>query len=338
MSPPDDTKLTIGDLLPGLIEYMVVERRFSPATILTYKKNIHRFLRDVGNLPVSEIGLHHVISLKARLARRGVGDAHIGTVVSAVKILFRYARDVRKIPVLDLTAVKPPRGRRREVVYLTREELDQFLQAIPLLTKDGKPRLGGLRFRAIVETLTASAMRISEALALNRDSIDFARGEARVIGRRNRERTVFFPARARHWITRYLEFRTDAGQALFANVDGSRLKPNGVETMFKQVARSAGLEKPVTPQVIRHTTAITLLRNGCPLATVKEILGHANIETTSRIYLGLFNKADIKNAYRAYMTVAVDPAAQNPSGEGASYSGEPRGQLPRMRPRPTDGR
>jgi integrase len=94
------------------------------------------------------------------MTARGVGESRIAGVVYALKSLLGYARDVLKISVLDLTKVKAPRTPRREVLFLTAEELEQFVDAIPLRKWTGQSRLSGYRLRALVETLAATAMRI----------------------------------------------------------------------------------------------------------------------------------------------------------------------------------
>jgi len=169
-----------------------------------------------------------------------------------------------------------------------------------LRTWTGKARLSGFGFRTLVETLSATGMRISEALSLDRDSINRERKEAVIIGKGNRQRTVFFTDRALEWITRYLDLRGDSNPALFVTLKGTRLSIDAVEPMFRRHTQWAGLEKRVTPHMIRHTTATTLLRNGCPIGFIKEILGHANLETTCRYYLGIMSQADTKKAHQTY--------------------------------------
>ncbi len=138
----------------------------------------------------------------------------------------------------------------------------------------GEPRTQGYCYRSLVETLATTAVRISEVLALNRDSIDVEKREARIIGKGNKERTVFFTVQAIQWIQRYLALRRDSNATMFASSSGSRLLVNSVESMFRRLRMRAGLEKPVPPHVLRHTAATNLLRNGCPLGHIKEVLGH----------------------------------------------------------------
>jgi len=294
------TSPTIIHSLPGFLDYMAAERRFSPKTIKTYREAVTYFTRQVGDLPLGGITLNHFISFKARMGERRTGESRIAVIVNAMKCLLVYARDVLQLPILDLGAIKVPRAPRRQVSYLTAAELETFLAAIPLRTWTGKARLSGFGFRTLVETLSATGMRISEALSLDRDSINRERKEAVIIGKGNRQRTVFFTDRALEWITRYLDLRGDSNPALFVTLKGTRLSIDAVEPMFRRHTQWAGLEKRVTPHMIRHTTATTLLRNGCPIGFIKEILGHANLETTCRYYLGIMSQADTKKAHQTY--------------------------------------
>ena len=149
-------------------------------------------------------------------------------------------------------------------------------------------------------------MRIGEALSLNRADIDFERKEARVIGKGDKERMVFFTARSLFWLKRYLELRTDQTLALFVSQDGeARLSRVDIWRPFAKYRRLAGLNKPVRPHLLRHTAATQLLFNGCPVSHIKDILGHTRLETTCRYYIGLDKRA-AKMAHEKYMV--YDPA------------------------------
>jgi integrase/recombinase XerD len=172
-----------------------------------------------------------------------------------------------------------------------------------LHTGFGRERLSQVCFRALVETLAATGMRISEALALNTDSVDLSKGEAVVIGKGNKQRTVFFTERAISWINRYLALRNNTIQPLFATTNGHRLQVSNVQARFRRASdplfKRSG--KRVTPHILRHTAATTLLQRGCPIGHIKEILGHNNLETTCRFYLGQLTKAEVRRAFDSYM-------------------------------------
>jgi integrase/recombinase XerD len=144
-------------------------------------------------------------------------------------------------------------------------------------------------------------MRIGELLSLNRSDLDFDRREARVIGKGNKQRTVFFTDRALHWLRRYLETRSDDGVPLFVSQNSTtRLARTDIWRPFTRYRKIAGLNKPVRPHLLRHTAATQLLFNGCPVGHIKEILGHERLETTCRYYLGLDRRA-AKLAHQQYL-------------------------------------
>jgi site-specific recombinase XerD len=152
-------------------------------------------------------------------------------------------------------------------------------------------------------------MRISEVLSLDRVQLDFTSREARIIGKGNKERTAFFTARSLEWLSLYLNARTDNHPALFVCMGGkARLKRPDIWRPFTRYRKLAGINKPVTPHLLRHTAATQLLFNGCPVGHIKEILGHERLETTCRYYLGLDHRA-AKQAHQRYLVYSAEATA-----------------------------
>lgn len=263
------------------------------------------FLKEMGDVEISSIELRHFISLKARMGNRGAGASRIASIIVGMKCLLQYAREVLGLRVMDLTAVRAPKAAIREVTYLTQEELAQFVAAIRLQNWMGEPRVSAFCFRALVETLLATGMRISEALALDRTSIDRTAKEAVIVGKGNKQRTVFFTDRALEWLEKYLALRKDSNPALFLTARSTRLTADTVGRSFGRVRTWARLDKHVTPHTLRHTTATNLLANGCPIGFIREVLGHQRLETTCRYYLGILSRADTKKAHEKYSDLAA---------------------------------
>src|SRR6266851_494517 len=306
---------TIMAVLPGCREYMLAERHLSPKTIRGYCEAVSFFVKLMGDIPIAALRLPHFIAFKSRMLQRQAGESRIASILNAVKCLLVYARDIHQLSVLDITSIKAPRVPRRNVIYLTPDEVRLFTEAIPLHAWSGKPRRSGHCFRALVETLIATGMRITEALNLDRDSIDRVRQEAVIIGKGNKQRTVFFTERALHWLASYLALRTDLEPALFVSLKNTRLTLDTVEPMFRRIRRWSGLDKAVTPHMLRHTAATNLLRNGCPIGHIKEILGHENLMTTCRYYLGILDKVETKRAHARFSQIDVQGSsgmADNP--------------------------
>ena len=296
---------TIMALAPGFCEYMAAERHLSPKTIRGYCEAVRFFARLMGDIPIATLRLPHFITFKSRMLQRQAGESRIASILNAVKCLLVYARGIHQLSVLDISSIKAPRVPRRNVVYLTPDEVRIFTEAIPLRAWSGAPRRSGHCLRALVETLLATGMRITEALSLNRDSIDRVRQEAVIVGKGNRQRSVFFTERALQWIDSYLALRTDATPALFVSLKNTRLTVDTVEPMFRRIRRWSGLDKAATPHMLRHTAATNLLRNGCPIGHIKEILGHENLMTTCRYYLGILDKVETKRAHARFSQIDV---------------------------------
>lgn len=317
MNTSPSLSLTLSALLPGFVAYLTSERRFSAGTVYTYRENIRWIIRHRGDAAVADIDLQWIIDLKSHLLSNGTGSSRVAGITYALKNALIFARDVLSAPVMNVEFIRAPGAPRRQVVYLTPDEYNDFTEAIPLYTGFGRQRLSQFCFRALVETLAATGMRISEALSLDVDSVDLLKGEAVVIGKGNKQRTVFFTERALTWINRYLALRNDATQPLFTGRNGRRLLVTSVHAMFERTNATvlARIGKRVTPHILRHTAATNLLQRGCPVGHIKEILGHQNLETTCRFYLGQLTKAEVRKAFDAYMhyEIPMSEAPQPPA-------------------------
>lgn len=297
----------LSQVVPSFLTYARLELGFSPQTITKYDDCLRQIVRMVGDHPVCEYTKADLIVLKASMLQRGQGAARQISILASFKRLLQFCRDELAVATLDPAMITLPRRPRREVAFLTAPEVERFVGAIQTNNVDGSPSESGLRFRALVETLLGTAMRISETLSLNRSDIDFEARESRVIGKGNKQRAVFFTGRALHWIQRYLAVRRDSHPAVFANQGGrGRVDRVNVWRPFTHYRKLAGLEKRVTPHLLRHTAATQLLFNGCPISHIKEILGHERLETTCRYYLGLDQRA-AKAAHQRFLVYANAP-------------------------------
>ena len=288
-------------VVPTFLIYAEAELQFARESLIKYRDCLRQIQVMIGSKPMGEYGREDILRLKAQMLSRGHSVSRQVSILSAFKRLLEFCRQHHNWPVLDPETVVVPTRPRREVIYLSPEEVNRFLAVIKLTTERGKTCLDGLRFRTLCEALLGSAMRIGELLSLNRDQVDFQNRETKIIGKGNKERVVFFTGRAIGWIRTYLRARTDEYPALFVCRDGrSRLKRTDIWRPFSRHRHLAGINKPVTPHLLRHTAATQLLFNGCPVGHIKEILGHERLETTCRYYLGLDHRA-AKKAHEEFL-------------------------------------
>lgn len=158
-----------------------------------------------------------------------------------------------------------------------------------------------LRERALVEVLYATGGRLSEIQQLNRQDIDWQGRSAKVIGKGNKEREVYFSPRALYHLRKYLNSRQDEHPALFITQRRPfrRLSRRGIQREIKIIAERAGIKKNVHPHVYRHTFATLTLNNGADLVAVQSLLGHANPGTT-QVYAQLTDQRR-REQYQRYL-------------------------------------
>ncbi|MGC9398214.1 MAG: site-specific tyrosine recombinase/integron integrase [Anaerolineae bacterium] len=173
-----------------------------------------------------------------------------------------------------------PRLPRRLPRYLTHEQVQRLLRVPDTATPKG------LRDRAVLETLYASGVRVSELGGLNLGDVDLQSGEMRVIGKGDQERLVLLGRPAIAALHAYIhvgrpeQVKEGQPRALFLNRFGGRLSVRSISTIVRQAGIAAGIRMKVTPHLLRHTFATHLLEGGADLRVVQELLGHSNLETT----------------------------------------------------------
>jgi site-specific recombinase XerD len=307
--PPKNVEPVLEPLIAGFLDWARVERGFAAETVSTYRRSLERFFTEASILDVERITAGDVLGFKRLLLNRGCSPSYIAGMVLALRSFLTYCGQVRGLRVLDPKTVRPPRRPRRAVTYLTPDEVKRFVDSIKLKNRwAGRCRRqnvnqSGLLYRALVEVLLGTGLRISEALALRQRDLDWVQQEARVVGKGRKERSVFFTDRALQWLRAYLEQRAANrnSENCFVDVDGAPLSRIVVGRWFRRQTIRTGINKSVTAHVLRHTVATTLMFNGCPMGHIKEILGHERLETTCRYYLGL-DLRRARAAHRQYLT------------------------------------
>lgn len=153
---------------------------------------------------------------------------------------------------------------------------------------------------AIIDLLASTGMRVGELVRLNKDDIDFENRECVVFGKGEKERKVYFDARAKIHIIRYLESRTDDNNALFVSLlkPHKRLKISGVEIRLRELGRKLKLPR-VHPHKFRRTLATKAIDKGMPIEQVQHLLGHTKIDTT--LQYAIVNQNNVKISHRRYL-------------------------------------
>ena len=296
-----ERQATIRELMPYFLGHGKVELRWAAGTLEKYEDAMGWVIRWLGEVPPGRITQQHILLIKAQCARRNHGPSRIAHILAALKAFLRFCQLAVGLETMDVKQIRLPRIPKREVQFLTPDEVQQYVAAIPLRNGPRSYDVDWLGFRVLVEVLLGTGARISEALSLKRGAINFQTGEATIIGKGNKERVLFFSPRALNWVKEYVTRRRDQGEALF--VVGRRGKPlrlNAALVRFRRFRQMIRFPKPVTAHMLRHTVATTLLFNGCPIGHIKDILGHDRLITTCNFYLGADKRA-AKKAHQDFL-------------------------------------
>ena len=157
-----------------------------------------------------------------------------------------------------------------------------------------------LRDLAMIDMLASTGMRVGEMVLLNRDDINFAERECVVFGKGDKERIVYFDARAKLHLQEYLDSRIDDNPALFATLRAphERIQIGGVENRLREMGKRLNISK-VHPHKFRRTLATMAIDKGMPIEQLQKLLGHQRIDTT--LQYAMVKQSNVKNSHRKYI-------------------------------------
>lgn len=188
--------------------------------------------------------------------------------------------------------VPPPKAAKRLPHVMSEPEVAKLLRT----RVAGKTDFQRLRDVAMMELLYASGIRRAELVGLNISDVDLDRRVMRVIGKGNKQRTVFINQASADAIRAYLGVRPRTpDEALFLSKRKTRLSHRQAWVIFRQFAELSGITQHVTPHVMRHSFATHLLENGADLVTIKELLGHESLSTTQ-----IYTNVSLEHMRRSY--------------------------------------
>lgn len=279
----------LSELIVDFLEYLEVEQNRSQKTAENYHLYLMRLVDFAGDVQLSQINDELLRKWRLWLARlRDDHDNELSKLTQNYHLIafrsFLKFCSKRGYSTLAPDKVELPRVKRKQVAFLSDDELKRLFAAIPTDSK------AGLRDRAMIALLYSSGLRVSELARLDIGHINLERREFMVRGKGQKDRVVFIDQAASTLIADYLASRTDNLPALFVRYGGheavdttgdfKRLTPRSIQRIVKHYAKLAGIVKRVTPHTLRHSFATDLLMNGADLRSVQSMLGHSNISTT----------------------------------------------------------
>lgn len=268
--------------------YLTIRKQegFSQYTIKAYRLQFKVLMRDIGDMDIDDVTLQ---VLRRHLSNNDhLKSSSLGHKIRAIKSLFNWLAEEEFVVRNPTLKLKEPKQGKRVPKALTIEELE--------LLRDS---CNSSMEHALIEFFFATGGRLSEIQRVDRNEIDWQRSSLMVLGKGDKEREVYFGAKARIWVQRYLRERKDDDPALFVTVrNPHRMSVHQMQYVFKRIAKRCGLEKRVSPHKMRHTLATVLLNQGAPLVAVQSLLGHEKPETT-QLYATL-SGASRQQSYQRY--------------------------------------
>ena len=266
------------------LAHLAVERNLSPRTIESYRRDLMQFTTWL-NEQTMDLGNVERATVRNYLGRRrdqGLSARSAARALSALRSFFRFlvATQVQNV---DPTAnLRSPSLWQTVPHVLTTDEIEALLAS-----PDTSTPLG-LRDRAMLETLYATGLRVSELVGLTTERVRLDPGYVRVIGKGRKERVVPLGESAVSWIDDYLgrarpELNKRRVSELFLNHRGGALTRQGFWKILRGHAVRAEISSPLSPHIVRHSFATHLVENGADLRAVQMMLGHASL-TTTEIY------------------------------------------------------
>ena len=267
------------------MNYLSLERQLSPNTIDGYRRDLEDFYKFV-NKSYRIIFKEDIIKYIEYLNKK-VGPKTINRHIVSIKNYFKYLERndlIKNNPMSDITGLKTPKKMPR---VLSVEEVDKLLD---IELKDAYD----YRNKAMLELMYSSGLRVSELLNLTINNIDFDMNLVRIFGKGSKERIVPISEVATKYLFEYINLyrntliKNKVTDIIFLNSRGYKLSRQGFFKILRQIALEKGINREISPHVLRHSFATHLLNNGADLRSIQTMLGHENIETT-QIYTHVSN-------------------------------------------------
>ena len=289
--------MSINEVKDEFLSYLIVERGDSKATIDNYSIDLDQFISFEENKDISLLKREDISDFINYLSSKGLKTSSIIRRSTVIRLFYIYLNKEKLIDV-PLTGLYLPKNEKHLPSVLSTDEVDALLDCFDL-TKEVE-----IRDKAMLETMYASGLRVSELLSLELGNINFVQGYIKTKGKGSKERIIPIGEFALEYLSLYIDKvrRCNVGyktKYVFLNKDGKPISRQYFWRKVKEYALRANIYTEISPHTLRHSFATHLLENGANLREVQEMLGHSKIETT-QIYTHISTKRII-SAYDQFM-------------------------------------
>ncbi|PIQ88101.1 MAG: site-specific tyrosine recombinase XerD [Candidatus Omnitrophica bacterium CG11_big_fil_rev_8_21_14_0_20_43_6] len=289
------------ELIDSFLDYLSVERALAKNTILAYRADLNLYLDFIDQLGIpilSKVSKNDIVEFMLAQKGQGVSPTSIARRLAAIRMFHRFLARERVLKNDPTTLIDSPKLWKKVPDTLSLNEVEA------LIAQPDPRDHQGSRDKAILETLYATGMRVSELSSLKTNNVNLDIGFLRCIGKGNKERIIPLGKKAIHSINRYLEFsrphflKQKTSEFIFISRSGARLSRQSVWKLIKRYAKEAKIKKLIKVHTLRHSFATHLLERGADLRSVQEMLGHSNISTT-QIYTHI-DKDRLKTIHKMF--------------------------------------
>ncbi len=286
------------------LEHLERERRYSPNTVSAYQRDLRQLMAHARQRLDRTAQLADLDVLMLRSWLGGLARTHksssVARKIASIRTFFRYLQQIRLVERNPAAELRLPKLTRPMPTFLDAETMTEVVEG------PREDRVDGLRARAVLETMYGAGLRVSEVRDLNLNSLSLRGdlGEARVIGKGDKERVVPLGKAAMAALRSYLARRdellkphspADAEEAVFLSSHGKRISVRSLQLLVKRHGVASAGRADLHPHALRHSCATHLLDGGADLRSIQELLGHTSLSVTQR-----YTHTSIEGLMRVY--------------------------------------
>ena len=279
------------------LEFLKQDKKLSDNTLQSYKRDIEQFEKylDSKKLNYSKITEDDIKEYMEYLKEENKKKSTISRNLATIRSFYQFSIRNKKVKKDPTKSIESPKIDKRVPSILTSQEVELLLEQ----PKDVD--LKGTRDKAMLEFAYATGMRVTEIFSLNLSDLNLDDGYV-VCRNKNKVRNIPLGSMSIKALKEYIDearaylIKDEDEEALFVNVNGTRLTRQGFWKIVKYYKEQAHITKDITPHVLRHSFATHLLQNGADLKAIQTMLGHSDISST-QVYMQ-FQDVGIKNAYK----------------------------------------
>ena len=279
------------------LDFLKDDKKLSDNTLQSYRRDIEQYEKYVSENKINYLKATEetILEYMEYLREENKKESTISRSLASIRSFYQYLIRIKKIKKDPTMTIESPKINKRIPNILTSKEVEL------LLDQPKDVDLKGTRDKAMLEFAYATGMRVTEMISLNIDDVRLDEGYVVCRGR-TKSRNIPLGSMSLKALKEYIDdarpylIRDEEEDALFVNVNGTRLTRQGFWKIVKYYKEQAHIEKDITPHVLRHSFATHLLQNGADLKAIQTMLGHSDISST-QVYMQ-FQDPGIKNEYK----------------------------------------